>query len=384
MGRTNPDGYDTWYMKMLTGYDFFDKQYAFTRYMQQMFRISNRMFKWNNLPDTIPQRKLEEFLQERGVVFIAKAHPNISSDTLDKAPEGLYAFFGGYGGARDVYYEPTVANIANPACPDLPEQLRIGQDCCVIFNDSQKQGLVPMFQKYAKLLLENDISIYDAEINLRIQTLIQASDDRTKASAELYMERIEAGHPSIIAGKSLDPETALATKPFVSGGNSNALSQLIEMHQYLKASLLNELGLNANYNMKRERINSAETELNNDGLLPLIDDMLEMRQIACEKINAMFGTDISVEKASAWEFRQLAAEVDAMNPEGVIENDQTEEAAAPEGTAEPEAAEAETGEPAEPEVGEGSDVDAPEEKLVEAIEEIIEEVVEDDGTEKTE
>ena len=384
MGRTNPDGYDTWYMKMMTDYDFFDKSYAFTRYMQQMFRISNRMFKWNNLPDTIPQRKLEEFLQERGVVFIAKAHPNISSDTLDKAPEGLYAFFGGYGGARDVYYEPTVANIANPACPDLPEQLRIGQDCCVIFNDSQKQGLVPMFQKYAKLLLENDISIYDAEINLRIQTLIQASDDRTKASAELYMERIEAGHPSIIAGKSLDPETALATKPFVSGGNSNALSQLIEMHQYLKASLLNELGLNANYNMKRERINSAETELNNDGLLPLIDDMLEMRQIACEKINAMFGTDISVEKASAWEFRQLAAEVDAMNPEGVIENDQTEEAAAPEGTAEPEAAEAETGEPAEPEVGEGSDVDAPEEKLVEAIEEIIEEVVEDDGTEKTE
>lgn len=384
MGRTNPDGYDTWYMKMLTGYDFFDKSYAFERYMRQMFRISNRMFKWNNLPDTIPQRKLEEFLQERGVVFIAKAHPNISSDTLDKAPEGLYAFFGGYGGARDVYYEPTVANIANPACPDLPKQLRIGQDCCVIFNDSQKQGLVPMFQKYAKLLLENDISIYDAEINLRIQTLIQASDDRTKASAELYMERIEAGHPSIIAGKSLDPETALATKPFVSGGNSNALSQLIEMHQYLKASLLNELGLNANYNMKRERINSAETELNNDGLLPLIDDMLEMRQIACEKINAMFGTDISVEKASAWEFRQLAAEVDAMNPEGVIENDQTEEAAAPEGTAEPEAAEAETGEPAEPEVGEGSDVDAPEEKLVEAIEEIIEEVVEDDGTEKTE
>lgn len=357
MGRTNPDGYDTWYMKMLTGYDFFDKSYAFERYMRQMFRISNRMFKWNNLPDTIPQRKLEEFLQERGVVFIAKAHPNISSDTLDKAPEGLYAFFGGYGGARDVYYEPTVANIANPACPDLPEQLRIGQDCCVIFNDSQKQGLVPMFQKYAKLLLENDISIYDAEINLRIQTLIQASDDRTKASAELYMERIEAGHPSIIAGKSLDPETALATKPFVSGGNSNALSQLIEMHQYLKASLLNELGLNANYNMKRERINSAESELNNDGLLPLIDDMLEMRQIACEKINEMFGTNISVEKASAWEFRQLAAEVDAMNPEGIVPEAEQNEESAPEEPAaeEPDQTEEEAPEEAEEEKEDGDD-----------------------------
>ena len=334
MGRTNPDGYDTWYMKMLTGYDFFDKEAAMNRYMQEFMRITNRMFKWEGLPDTIPERILEEFLQRNGIVYFAKCRPLKSSDRpQDYAEEGLYVFYGGYGGGRDVYYEPTVANIANPAVPDLPENIRIGEDCCVCFNDSQKQGLIPMFQKYAKLLVENDISIYDAEINLRIQTLIQASDDRTKASAELYLQNIEKGSIGIISGKSLDPETALATKPFVTGGNSNALSQLIEMHQYLKASLLNELGLNANYNMKRERINSAESELNNDGLLPLVDDMLEMRKQAAEKINAMFGTDITVEKASAWEFRQLAAEVDAMNPEGTeespAENDQEESPAEP-------------------------------------------------------
>ena len=330
MANTNPSGHDTWYSKLFSSYDFFDKEAAMNRYLQEFMRITNRMFKWEGLPDTIPERKLEEFLQTKGIVYFTKCRPLKSSDRPeDFAEEGLYVFFGGYGGGRDVYYEPTVANIANPAVPDLPANLSIGEECCVCFNDSQKQGLIPMFQKYAKLLVENDISIYDAEINLRIQTLIQASDDRTKASAELYLQRIEEGKIGIISGKSLDPETALATKPFVTGGNSNALSQLIEMHQYLKASLLNELGLNANYNMKRERINSAESELNNDGLLPLVDDMLEMRKQAAEKINAMFGTDITVEKASAWEFRQLAAEVDAMNPEGVdeeapAENDQEE------------------------------------------------------------
>lgn len=335
MANTNPSGHDTWYSKLFSSYDFFDKEAAMNRYMQEFMRITNRMFKWEGLPDTIPERKLEEFLQTKGIVYFTKCRPLKSSDRPeDYAEEGLYVFYGGYGGGRDVYYENTVANIANPAVPDLPDQIRIGEDCCVCFNDSQKQGLVPMFQKYAKLLVENDISIYDAEINLRIQTLIQASDDRTKASAELYLDRIEEGHIGIISGKSLDPETALATKPFVTGGNSNALSQLIEMHQYLKASLLNELGLNANYNMKRERINSAESELNNDGLLPLVDDMLEMRKQAAERINAMFGTDITVEKASAWEFRQLAAEVDAMNPEGVeeeapAENDQEEAPAEP-------------------------------------------------------
>ena len=342
MANTNPSGYDTWYSKLFSSYDFFDKEAAMNRYLQEFMRITNRMFKWEGLPDTIPERKLEEFLQTKGIVYFTKCRPLKSSDRPeDYAEEGLYVFYGGYGGGRDVYYENTVANIANPAVPDLPDQIRIGEDCCVCFNDSQKQGLVPMFQKYAKLLVENDISIYDAEINLRIQTLIQASDDRTKASAERYLQNIEAGKIGIIAGKSLDPETALATKPFVTGGNSNALSQLIEMHQYLKASLLNELGLNANYNMKRERINSAESELNNDGLLPLVDDMLEMRKQAAERINAMFGTDITVEKASAWEFRQLAAEVDAMNPEGVedeapAENDQEEAPAAEEPEESPE------------------------------------------------
>lgn len=332
MAKTNPSGHDTWYSKLFSSYDFFDKEAAMNRYLQEFMRITNRMFKWEGLPDTIPERKLEEFLQTNGIVYFTKCRPLKSSDRPeDYAEEGLYVFYGGYGGGRDVYYEHTVANIANPAVPDLPDNIRIGEECCVCFNDSQKQGLIPMFQKYAKLLVENDISIYDAEINLRIQTLIQASDDRTKASAELYLQRIEEGKIGIIYGKSMDPETALATKPFVTGGNSNALSQLIEMHQYLKASLLNELGLNANYNMKRERINSAESELNNDGLLPLVDDMLEMRKQAAERINAMFGTDITVEKASAWEFRQLAAEVDAMNPEGIDEeSDQTEEAPAAE------------------------------------------------------
>ena len=289
-------------------------------------RITNRIFKYTGLPDTIPDRTLEKLLQMKGVIFFYKTNPAFSAASTEKLGEGLYVFTGGYGGAEDVYYEPTIANISNPCCPDIPMNLEIGKECCVMWNDSFRQGLLPIIQKYAFLMVESDISILDAEYNLRIQSLIQASDDRTKASAELWLQHVIEGKPGIIAGKSLDPETALATKPFATGGQTNAMSQLIEMHQYLKASFLNEIGLNANYNMKRERINSAETELNNDGLLPLVDDMLHEREEALVKINEMFGTDIKVEKASAWEFRQLAAEVDAMNPKGILEEDSQEAA----------------------------------------------------------
>lgn len=79
------------------------------------------------------------------------------------------------------------------------------------------------------------------------------------------------------------------------------IGDLIEQEQYLKASWYNELGLNANYNMKREALNSAESTINNDILFPLVDEMLKQRQMACEQINALFGTDISVELNSSWE-----------------------------------------------------------------------------------
>ena len=312
----------SFYSDLIPKFDILDKEKNFRKYVLMFLRITNRIFKYTGLPDTIPARNLEKLLQMKGVIFFYKTNPTLSAANTKRLGEGLYVFTGGYGGAENVYYEPTVANIANPCCPDIPQNLEIGKDCCVMWNDSFKQGLLPIIQKYAFLMVESDISILDAEYNLRIQSLIQASDDRTRASAELWLQQVIAGKPGIIAGKSLDPETALATKPFATGGQTNAMSQLIEMHQYLKASFLNEIGLNANYNMKRERINSAESELNNDGLLPLVDDMLREREDALVEINKMFGTDIKVEKASAWEFRQLAAEVDAMNPEGIVPSEE--------------------------------------------------------------
>lgn len=52
--------------------------------------------------------------------------------------------------------------------------------------------------------------------------------------------------------------------------------------------------------MKREALNTAESTINNDILFPLVDEMLKMRKDGAEKVNKMFGTDISVELNSSW------------------------------------------------------------------------------------
>lgn len=77
-------------------------------------------------------------------------------------------------------------------------------------------------------------------------------------------------------------------------------TDLIEYQQYLKASWFNEIGLNANYNMKREKLSTTESQMNSDALLPLVDDMLEQRRLGVEKVNEMFGTNITVDFCSSW------------------------------------------------------------------------------------
>ena len=60
--------------------------------------------------------------------------------------------------------------------------------------------------------------------------------------------------------------------------------------------------------MKRESLSAAELGLNNDIMLPMIDQMLLCRQQDLEKVNAMYGTNISVKLSSAWEDVQLESE----------------------------------------------------------------------------
>lgn len=66
--------------------------------------------------------------------------------------------------------------------------------------------------------------------------------------------------------------------------NGSYLTQFIELHQYLTGTFYNEVGLNANFNMKREAIGDGESSLNEDSLLPLCELMLETRKRTLKKL----------------------------------------------------------------------------------------------------
>lgn len=264
-------------------YEFQEKEQCIRNYVIYMLDRTQRMFEYTGLPDTIPKRMLELQLQVNGFSCIAEHNGE------------LYAYWGGLGGEPDVYYRPTICVVANPA-QKFSKQFRIDEDCVIIRNDAFLYGMMPLFRRYASAMVENDLSFMMASINSRIQALITAPDDATRAAGEKFLEDVVDGKLGVIASNEfLD---GLKAQPVQ--GSMRTFTDLIEYQQYLKASWYNEIGLNANYNMKREKLSTTESQMNNDALLPLVDDMLEQRRLGVERINEMFGTNISVDFASSW------------------------------------------------------------------------------------
>ena len=274
-------------------YDFADKKICINTHIRYMLNRTQSMFKWSGLPDTIPQRNLELIIQCNGCAAFYKYNGE------------LYAFSGGLGGEPNPYYMPTIFTIANPALK-LTVNAEIDKDCIIVPNDAMYLGLLPLFSKYATSLTENELSIMVALINSRIPALISSDNDGATKSAEKYIADIKDGKLGVIASQAFFD--GIKTQPYGATSNTNTITNLIESQQYIRATWFNDLGLNANYNMKRESINSGESQLNDDALLPLVDNMLECRQVAVEKINAMFGTSITVNFASAWEDNEIELE----------------------------------------------------------------------------
>lgn len=310
------------------GHDILDKQKGLEHYISYMLDRTNSMFEWSGLPSTITSHQLELYLQVFGYAAFVQVDETMPIHVPKQisTPPGLYIFCGGVGGERDIYYRPKLFTAANPRLKGSIQStiLYEGDDpngiehpCVLMGNDHEYMGLLPLYNRYAQQMVENDISIRSAQINSRAQVGIEAMTDRDKESARKYLDDLEAGKIGLIGETPFLDGIRVSN---ISTHSPNTIIQLIELQQYLKASWYNELGLNVNFNMKREYMSEEEIAVNTDILLPLVDDMLNTRREAAEIINKVFGLNVSVEKSSAWankEQEELAALAESSNAGGI-------------------------------------------------------------------
>lgn len=270
-------------------YEYKDKDTNIRDNILYMLNRSMMIFDYEGLPNTLPKKELERMLQVNGYCFILEVKGE------------LYGFVGGLGGEPDVYNQPTEITISNPALK-FNKTVKLS-DGVLILNDDMTQGLIPIYSKYCSLLAENEITMLLANVNKRVNNLISVADDVTAESARLYLKKLFEGELGFIFENKL--YDSLKSKPMEPNVN---LQELIEYHQYIKATMFNEIGLNANFNMKRSRLVADEVNMNLDALFPLIDNMMEQRQKGIEEVNKKFNTNITVEFASSWLYKKQSIE----------------------------------------------------------------------------
>lgn len=271
----------------------FKNNFDITLYhINMMFEKTNSMFEYGGdfgkgKSEKISKRYLEAVTQTKGYSVIFEVNGK------------LYCTWGTLGGRPRYDHLPSKLIVNNPYIP-FNGQLEVDEDCVFYKNDSFAWGLYPLSLYYATKLCDNDQSRRVLLIITRAMKALYSSDsDTTKAIKEFFKD-LETGKLSAIFDNNLPVLEYIKSLDFSTNSSAQTLIQLLEDYQYQKGSWWNEVGVQSNYNMKRETITSSENILNVDSLLPFSDNMLEARKEQVKRVNEMFGVNWTVDFSSAW------------------------------------------------------------------------------------
>ena len=235
-------------------------------------------YRWENLPNGIESRYIEEMLYDNGECAMFD-HPDLGLCILrSSSRENL-----------NIYGEPTKLTLTG-----FNEHRTVMMDECVrIMNNDLALPTLPNIVYYARRMAEIDDIIMQ---NLRQQRVpyLFATDENNSFSMKSLYDRMYQGEPAIFIDKEMlkgEPENVMViptTAPYL-------VDKLQIQKQEMERELLTFLGIN-NTLEKKERLLVDETNSNNQFIKMASDIGYKQRQLACQKMNEMFGLNISVKE----------------------------------------------------------------------------------------
>lgn len=262
---------------------------TFNDYFNRLFELAINMFKWENLPDTVDERFLELALCEKGycLYFNDEIMGNLALTCM-------------IGGELDVYRIPTrrIAFAVNGYQAE-----RTNKDSVLIYNNYLHTPTMRTISLYAERLTAIERAI-DLNVNAQKTPIALLTDEKQKRTIEEIYRKYEGNAPVIIGAKNLDLDSVKA----LTTGAPYVADKLNILKRQIWNEALTFFGIENANTEKRERLVSDEITSNLGGVQAQRYVMLNAREQAADKINRMFGTNISVK------FRQ-----DILGLEGVSE-----------------------------------------------------------------
>ena len=259
---------------------FFDESLLMNNELYMFYYLSLKelamsTFEWTGLPDTINARFLEKILFESGqaVYFNDEVIGDIITN-VSAASEYNY---------NDIPIERT-----SYTQQGYYRNLNINNSV-IIYNNMIRTSSESIARLYAYKIYDLDMSIM---VNARAQktpVLIECEESQRLTMLNLY-KQYDGNEPVIFGNKGLSSKGLKVLKtdaPYVS-------DKLYELKTNIWNEALTFLGIANVSNAKKERMIVDEVVRNLGGTISARFSRMNMRQTACEEINKMFGTNITV------------------------------------------------------------------------------------------
>lgn len=257
-------------------------------WFNKLLSVCLDIFDYDGLPENLPKKELETclLLQRDGHALVYW--------TLEY---GLVTVWSNLF-EQDLYYRPTKATFGNPVLKT--RTLTIGKDCEVIWNNrlgsniftwTTDGGLRSFIGRYARMLADIDSTISIYTINQRATSYPIAKNDKVKTSLETFFKKLKQGKTAIIADDTIIE--SFKNVDITGRSNADKLNDLLIAKDKILESFFRDLGVRF-YNPKKAQVSVEEVESNTQLLVVNTSEMLECREEGVERVNKLFGTNISV------------------------------------------------------------------------------------------
>lgn len=270
------------------------ERYYYNIYLNMLAQIATNRFIWYNLPDGIPSRFIEQVLVNEGFGCFG---PYMGKKVFAKCS---------MSGPLNIYYQPKERFMIS--ADNLQVEVN-EKNSVIVYNTPSAEPTICRIFSFAERLAKLEAFIY---VNLnanKTPIILQVPDDKSKLSLKNLYARFEGNEPATISLTKFDsiPIEAIDT------GAEWKIDKALSYKKNLWDEIMIWLGIQTSPIQKRERVNVIETLSNVQQTQIIRNIELNQRRIACEEVNALWGTNIDVDFAVIDEVDLLMAERGALN-----------------------------------------------------------------------
>lgn len=255
--------------------------------------MSINEFEWKGLPEGIEERYLENLLFEYGKALFFR-DPGMSYMCLQAQQ----------GAQLNVYGEPLNWNAIG-----LNYNKPYKADKCVLIENNKLRIATKDFVMFYVNKLAEAERTMDVNIKACKTPIIFAVDDKDVLTFKRLFQQVDGNVPAIFADKNLNIDSiqAFDTKASFMG------NELMDYKTSVENELLTFLGINNLPTDKKERLITDEANSNNQLIESFFELQQEARQRAADKINEMYGLNVTVERRQKENVEGVDRNVDNVN-----------------------------------------------------------------------